>query len=134
MTGDPDIGTLDQPDTGFLVPASERDVNQLAIIHALRANADGLKTLGNQMDRQSRKIDGIVDTTHSVDKRLAVIEGNSLQTKVKEIEGDVEELKADKQRREGAIRFGEWFFKNWPAVFAFVGIVVYVVLAQTGKL
>lgn len=134
MADDSVMGLLDQEDQPFLVPASESDVNQLAVIHALRANADGLKTLGSQLDRQSRKISDLVDMAHSADKRLAVIESNSLQTKVKEIEHEVDDLKAAEQRRIGAIKLSEWLSKNWPAVVAFVGLIVYVVLSQTGRL
>lgn len=125
---------MDQDPAPFLVPSNEAGVENLALIHALRANADAMKRLGAQQDRMSGKIDTMHNVVHDIDKRLAVIEGNSLASKVEEIEKEVDKLKEAEQRRQGAIGLGEWFAKSWPSLIAFLALVVYVILNEGGRI
>ena len=124
----------DPLDQDFFVSKRESDVESMAFIHALRANADGMKRLGDQLDRQSGKLDRVGDLVHDIDKRLAVIEENSLSSKVSDIEERVHKLEDSEQRRLGAVGLFEWAGKSWPAVVGFISLVVYVIIDKANLL
>lgn len=115
----------------YMVPAHEADVSNLAVIHALRTAADGMKRLGEQQDRMSGKIDDIGKGVHDIDKRLAIIEGNSLNTVVKEHDARLGRLEEAEQRREGAVKLWDFVLKSWPAIAGFITLLV--LLVATGK-
>jgi hypothetical protein len=115
-----------------MVPAREGDVQHLALIHALRANADAVKRVGVQQDRISDKIGTVHDLVHDIDKRLAVIEGNSLSATVSELDERVQHLEQQEQRRIGAVGLWEWGNKSWPAIIAFISLIGYAVLDKVG--
>lgn len=118
----------------FMIPASGSDVEHLALIHAMRATSDAVKRIGAQQDRISNKIDVVHDCVHDIDKRLAVIEGNSLSTAVKEIGERVSKLEGQDLRRQGAIGLWEWGNKSWPVILAFTTLIGYTVLEKVGVL
>lgn len=125
----------EQLDSGgeFFVPASESQVSGLSLIHAMRTMSDGMSRLADQQDRQSSKLGEVSEVIHGMDKRLAIIEANSLARMVDEHEKRIEALEIDKQRREGAINLADWFFKNWPGIIGFVALAM-MVLVATGQL
>src|SRR5690348_7804217 len=118
---------LDQAE--FMVPADEARMEHLAVIHALRSAADGMKRLGEQQDRHGAKLDELVTGMHSVDKRLAIIEANSLSTTVAEIDERVTALEATDHRRQGAIGLWDFVLKSWPAIVGFVLLVAAILVS-----
>ena len=115
-----------------MVPASENDVQLLALIHALRSATDEMKRLGNQQDRQASSIEDVSNVVHSIDKRLAIIEANSLTRRVEVVETDVQKLREAEQRRQGAIGMVDWLGRNWPLVLAILVLTGYAVLDKGG--
>lgn len=122
---------FDQPGELF-VPMNESDVSNLSLIHALRATSDQMKRVADQQDRMSGKMDSVSNVVHDIDKRLAVIEGNSLQTTVKEHDERLAALEAAEQRRVGAIGLWDFVLKSWPAVLGF--LILLAALVATGKI
>lgn len=115
-----------------MVPASESEATHLVLIHALRSNADAMKRVADQQDRISGKVDSVSEVIHDMDKRLAVIEANSLSTKVANIDERLTDLEEAEQRRMGAIGLGDFILRAWPAVVGF--LVLLVGLAVTGRI
>jgi hypothetical protein len=124
----------DQIKDDFMVPASEGDVHNLAVIHALRTTADGMKRLADQQDQYRDQISEIVQGIHQIDKRLSIIEANSLTHRVDAHDLRIKVLEDDRQRRIGAVGLVEWMGKNWPAIALFVALVVYMVINNGAKL
>lgn len=116
----------------FMVPASSGSVEHMALIHALRTVSDGMKRLGEQQDRQSKKIDQVLDVSHSLDKRLTVIESNSVAKVVEDHEERIHKLENSEERRAGAVSAWEWLLKSWPALVGFVALLG--ALVATGRL
>lgn len=114
----------------FMVPKSESDAEHLVLIHALRVNADAMKRIADQQDRISGKVDSVSDVIHDIDKRLAVIEGNSLSTIVKHHDERITELEDAEQRRRGAIGLWEFVLKSWPTVIGFALLIAAVLVAN----
>lgn len=118
----------------YMVPKSEGDVSNLLVLHALRTTSDALKRIGDQQDRHSNKIGDVLKGVHQLDTRMAVMEANTLAAQVAELKEDVDKLKEKEQQRVGAIGFADWVSKSWPAILAFIGLVVYVILNESGRL
>ena len=72
---------LDQSD--FMIPASSSDVSQLAVVEALRAQGDAMRRQSELLAKMSDRFDDIGESIHTIDKRLVVIENNSLERDVK---------------------------------------------------
>lgn len=106
-----------------MVPAEQSDVTMLALIQALRSATDEMKRLGHQQDRQASSIDEVSNVVHSIDKRLAIIEANSLTHRVEKVETDVSKLKEAEQRRQGAIGMIDWVGRNWPLLLAIIALI-----------
>lgn len=112
----------------FMIPANEADVNNLAIIHALRATADGMKRIAEQQDEAHKQMNAALAGIHDIDKRLAIIEANSLTHRVEVLDARVQVLEDERQRRLGAVGLVDWISRNWPLALASVGVLVYLVL------
>ena len=117
----------------FMVPRSEDDATSLIFIHALRANADAMKRMADQQDRISGKVDGVSDLIHHMDKRLAVIEANSLAPAVKDHEARIVALEGDRNRRVGAVGALDATAKYGPMALAIIG-ALFLVMVVTGKI
>lgn len=59
--------------------------------------------------------------------------GNNNSAKLDALGLRVAALEADKNRRDGAFGFFEWFVKNWPAVIGFV-VLIAIVLKVNGRI
>jgi polyhydroxyalkanoate synthesis regulator phasin len=115
-------------DGDFMVPANEGDINTLAVIHALRATADGMKRIAEQQDESHRQMTAALAGIHEIDKRLAIIEANSLTHRVEALDTRVQVLEDERQRRLGAVGLVDWISRNWPLALASIGVLVYLVL------
>jgi hypothetical protein len=110
----------------LMMPVEEETALRQFEIEALRQITDNLRRLNDKMDKQG-------DDIRAIDARLIRIESNSVSTAVTKLEAEVEVLKVDKNRRDGAFGLVEWAFKNWPGIVAFFALIA-VILAATGKL
>lgn len=121
---------LEQPD--FMVPASATDVNGLAIIHALRTAADGMKRLADQQDRSDSKLDTVLEKINDTNTRLTVIEKSDIGLLLKDHEVRLSLLEDERQRRVGAIGLWDFVLKSWPAILAFAALIA--LLTATGTI
>lgn len=128
---------LDQADV--MVPASKSDVTTLAMIEAMRAQTDVLQRISKRQDQDAETMKEVGETLHSIDKRLLVIESNSIERDVKAnadaievLEGKVEELEKLERERIGAGKFAK-AMKEYGPILVLV-IVAVVILALTGSL
>ena len=110
----------------LMMPVSEESALRQFEIEALRQITDNLRRLNDKMDKQS-------DDIRSIDARLIRIESDSVNAAVRKLEGEVEALKQDKNRRDGALGLVEWTVKNWPGLIGLVLMIV-VVLQATGTI
>lgn len=72
-----------------MVPAADTEVARMAMIHALRAQSDVLERIAALQDKQDTALKEVVDALHSIDKRLTVIENNSIDRELSDIKGRV---------------------------------------------
>lgn len=110
----------------LLMPVTDEHALRQFEIEALRQITDNLKRLNEKMDKQS-------DDIRSIDARLIRIESNSVSASVQKLETEMESIKAERNRREGAFGLVEWLFKNWPGILGFFALV-FIVLEATGRI
>jgi hypothetical protein len=108
------------------MPVSDEHALRLIEIEAMRQITDNLKRLNEGQAEQTR-------TLHSIDLRLTKIESNSVNTKVTELATKVDALESDRDKRDGAITFGNWLLRYGPLLAAVIAIMI-VVLAANDKL
>lgn len=91
-----------------------------------------LHVLNGIVDTQnncSNEIGEIKATMHSIDKRMAVIETSTLERdinraydRIDKHSARIEELEADKQRRDGAFSSLTWLGSNWGWIAGIIAI------------
>lgn len=110
----------------LIMPVPEEHALRQFEIQALRQITDNLGRLNDGMTKLN-------DSVQGVDRRLIRIESNKVEPELAQLRKDVDELRAEKFRRDGALGLAQWFFRNWPAVIGYVGLIL-AFLAATGKL
>jgi hypothetical protein len=131
-----------------LTAQSDDNLGRMALIEAVRANTDAVSRMAQDMRSVGTKLDDVNNSIHGLDKRMALIENNtverdlerlrqhyhSLEKKIDDcdsaMDGRVGLLEAAAERRVGAIGLVEWFGKNWAAVVAIVGFLAYLVVIR----
>ncbi len=108
------------------MPVSDEHALRQFEIEALRQITDNLKRLNDGQAEQLRAL-------HGIDNRLTRIESNSVNAKVTTLEGKVDALESDRDKRVGAIGAIEWLGKHWPLIALLVGAIMFV-LRTEGKL
>lgn len=116
-----------------MVPREEGDATHLVFIHALRANADAMKRIADQQDRISSKVDGVSEGIHSLDKRMSVIEANSVTKKVERLEDRIAMLEKARDQQVGAVGALDAAAKYGPMALAIIGIL-FIVMVATGRI
>jgi hypothetical protein len=91
-----------------------------------------MKRIADQQDRISGKIDSTSEVIHDIDKRLAVIEGNSLSTTVAHHDERLTLLENAEERRKGAVGLWDFVLKSWPAIIGFV-LLISAILVANGR-
>lgn len=133
MAGDAHIQPEESslPEVVMAVP-QEAALRQIEI-EAMRGILDNLRRINDQQIEQTKAL-------HSIDKRLVRVEESKISTEVvelkaaiREIRKDLEILKEEKTRREGAVGLVEWVFKHWPGAVGFI-LVVILILRMTGQI
>ncbi len=112
----------------LMMPHTPADAAQLIMIEALRGLTDSVKQLQTSNGELLRQVSDI----HT---RVVRIEANRLDREVQQVKQDlveakaeIDELKADKNRRDGAVgllewlgRFGPWLLALALGILAFMG-------------
>ena len=107
------------------MPVSEDHALRQFEIEALQRINDNLRLLNNG---QSKLVEGM----HAIDLRLTRIESASVSAEVNELKHQVDDLKKDKYKREGALGLSDWFLRNWFSLGSML-VVIFVVLRANGK-
>lgn len=115
------------------VPVHDDDAMRGFILQAMRANTEALSAVRDQGEKRDGKLDKITDVLHSIDKRLTVIENSSLErdlTNLREdfdaLVVDVRALQAIENERKGAMKFGDFLGKAWPALVGVTAVAALV--------
>lgn len=101
---------------------------------------EATRKLTDSIERLNDKFDDHAKTLHSIDTRLTRIEARGTEaelariwTKVGVIKDEVDTLKADKSRRDGAVGFLEWLARFGPWLLAFaLAVLAFVGWGQKG--
>jgi len=128
------VDTLNEQieEAALMRPSDDSDLRTVTVLHALQTTSEGIKRLADHQDRQSLQITSVSDVVHSMDKRLAIMEANSLLTRVEKHGERLDALEDKEQRRAGAVNAAEWGLKHWPGVVGFIALIMTVLIA-TGK-
>jgi hypothetical protein len=87
------------------------------VVHTVNNSSSKIDQLG----REVAELKGITSTVSTID------------TRVKVLEGDVDALKGERDKRDGALGLVGWCLNHWPGIIGFVGLVG-VILVATGKI
>lgn len=109
------------------VKGGETGVGHAAIVEALRLVGETMSRIADRQDTLSAKMAEQGETLHTIDKRLAVFESNSLSGTVKDLETRVTALELAGARQQGALGVGEWLTRNWIAIVALLSSVAIVI-------
>lgn len=118
---------------GKIMAATETaDVATLATIEALRSISDTMRAMQSEIKE-------IAKETRDVRERVIRMESSSSdkdiqqnRTRIEALEKDMAALKADKQRRDGALDLSSWFVRSWPNLVGFL-VMLAALLVATGK-
>lgn len=114
---------MSEPKRALLQEALAGDPSQIpiaAILEAIRALSDGIGRVAEQGAEHARILKDMGETLHNVDKRLMLLEHGG--AKLDDHEKRLAALEAKENRRDGALGFGAWLVKNWPAILAFIAL------------
>jgi hypothetical protein len=123
-------------DAEILTSAQPADVAQLALIEAVRKVGDGQIRIADTMKMMQQEFREERKVLADVRERVIRIESNKLDRTVEQIREDLDAardeintLKMDKARRDGAVgaaewlsRFGPWLLALAMAILAFAGL------------
>lgn len=134
-------------------PSGDERMAHMALLQSMQGIATTLERVVDRQDRHDEKLDSVGDAVHAVDKRLAVVESTSVaarldkleavfQTRVREVEVDIEELKrehhqrldtleADRDRKAGERSTVEKIFTSPPLAWALTAVSAAVAYIAT---
>lgn len=107
----------------IFAPQSDDNIGRMALIEAVRANTDAVSRMARQGEAQGGKLDAIGQSLHALDRRLALIENNTIERDLErlrncthELESRIDVIEAREERRTGAMGLFEWVGRNWPVI------------------
>jgi hypothetical protein len=110
----------------LLMPVSEEHALRQFEIEALRGINGVLKDLRDDA-KEDRKL------LHDMHARVIRIESAACDKKIEQLEKDMDVLKADKDRREGAYNFADLARRWTPAILTILAAIG-IILRATGRL
>lgn len=114
----------------FMMPVPTDAAAMQFFIEALKANTDVLRGMQEDL-KADRKL------LHDVRERVIRIESNRVDRRVEALEREVDALKSERDRREGANGAWNWLLKNLPTIGAIVVAIfatVVLTLRASGRL
>lgn len=120
----------------FLVPASEGGAALQFFVEAMKANTAALQQVSKTMQGMQDEQKETLRLVHDTRERVIKIESGGQPGLIAELKADVENLKSDKLRRDGATNFASGAIRNAPAIITLISTIVIVamVLFANGKL
>lgn len=109
------------------------DVAQVAMIETQRAIARSVDAAVRTMEGMQSEIRVLNEKVDDVRERVVRIEAAAVDAKLAVLEKDVDILKADKERRDGAFQFADTVRRWAPALVAII-FVILMFLRATGRL
>ena len=114
----------------FIMPVQPEGAAMQFFIETLKANTDVLRSMQREL-REDRKL------LSDVRERVIRIESNRVDRRVDALERDVDDLKADRDKRDGALSAMGKLWVNAPIIAAaIVGITViaFLIMKATGRI
>lgn len=111
---------------------SDADVTMLAVMQTLGAVQELVHRIDERQGRMEGDISSIRDTVRETDKRVLVIESNSINTRVEALEADMKVVKEKEAIRLGHQQAASAMQKYSPMVL--VAVLAIVALVQAGFL
>jgi hypothetical protein len=115
------------------MPVTDDQALKLAEIEVMRSIQRAIDTTGRQVEALTTKMEKQSESLLDVRERLIRIEEGRYGAKVEELEDEVNALKLDKARREGAVGLVEWFGRNW-LILLIIFSVAALLLRAGGRL
>lgn len=101
-------------------------------IHIMLGEMRGqLREVVHTMNNTSAKIDAL--TREVVEMKGIAVTVAAIDVRLNAVETEVETLKSDRNKRDGAVGIVQWFVNNWLQIAALF-VVVGVILKATGKI
>ena len=104
----------------FMMPVQAADAAKQFEIEAMRLIASNLAKLGEKFDEQAKTVNDIHTRVVKIESNRLESEVGTLAARVELLAGKVEALKSDKDRRDGAMNFANWFVANWTSLVAMI--------------
>jgi hypothetical protein len=125
-----------EPRPELLMPISDEGAALQFFVEAMKANTAALEQVGKTMRGMQDEQKETLKLVHDTRERVIRIESASINADVIELKREVEELKDDKLRREGAARLASGTLRNGPIIVTILAtlIVVIVILIANGRL
>lgn len=124
----------------LLMPISDEGAALQFFVEAMKANTAALEQVGKTMRGMQDEQKETLKLVHDTRERVIRIESGGtaeviaeLRAKVTTLDGEIDRLRSDKDRRDGALSLTNWFFRNWPMLIAMAGFAA-VLMKANGKL
>lgn len=111
----------------------DHQMENLALIHAIRTLTSSIDRQASRQDGQEAKLDAIRDDIGEIKTRLSVIEHDSLGVQVAALREDVDELKMSAAERKGAGGMIAVILKS-PTLGWLVGAAITAWAVLTGRM
>ena len=116
-------------DAEFIMPVSADAAAMQFVVEAMRQQTDVLKSLRSEMKDKHEILQDVRD-------RVMRIEATVTEARIERLEADMEALKSDKDRRDGATTALGTLWRNLPSIAAFVvgiAVIAFLFAKATGR-
>lgn len=101
-------------------------------IHIMLGEMRGqLREVVHTMNNTSQKIDAL--TREVVEVKGIAVTVAAIDVRLKAVELEVDSLKSERNKRDGAVGIFQWFVNNWLQIAGLL-VLVGVILKSTGKI
>jgi hypothetical protein len=120
----------------MMMPVSDEGAALQFFVEAMKANTAALQQVGKTMQGMQEEQKETLRLVHDTRERVIKIESASISADIVDLKREVDELKEDKLRREGAVGLASGALRNGPTIITVLAamIVVIVVLIANGKI
>jgi hypothetical protein len=118
------------------MPVSDEGAALQFFVEAMKANTAALQQVGKTMQGMQDEQKETLKLVHDTRERVIRIETASVNTTVEQLKKEVEDLRAEQLRREGAANLASGTLRNGPTIISILTavVVVIVVLFANGKI